>query len=353
MANADRFYIGANDEHGINPPTVGKRTPIMPYINRSFYENEFNRPAKYYFLLACLRSQFNVFDVKPELSDISISQRVTRVNRQGLSLIVTFAYNAAANDSTFSSANGFQIFYSRENQFTNSSRLLAYDISTGLSESIPLRNLGVATLSNIGILRSVNCPSALAECGFMTNFNEAKLMVDPDFEASCGDGACIGVCENLDVAYVPQIYYTALPTLRRGYRGNSVKILQCYLNLYGEELAVDGSFGAGTQAAVEEFQRDNSLTVDGIVGRATWQTLTRQAALPTLRRGSRGVYVRYMQQKLLSKLYPVGNIDGVFGANTQSAVEQFQQENELVVDGIVGRATWSRLTPIGGGRPLP
>ena len=29
MANED-FLIGANDEHGVNPPTAGKRTPEMP-----------------------------------------------------------------------------------------------------------------------------------------------------------------------------------------------------------------------------------------------------------------------------------------------------------------------------------
>ncbi len=352
MANADRFYIGANDEHGLYPPTVGKRTPVLPYINRSFYENEFNRPAKYCFLIACIRSGFNVFDVKPELSDLSVSARVSRINRQGLTLLTTFAYNAAADETVFSAQNGFEVFYSRENRFSSMSRLLSYDISAGLNDEIPLRNLGVGTLTEIGVLRSVNCPSSLAECGFMTNFDEAKLMVDPDFQASCGDGACIGVCENLDVSYVPEVYYTALPTLRRGYRGNSVKLLQCYLNLYGEELDVDGAFGANTQRAVEEFQRENSLTVDGVVGRMTWSRLTRQAPLPILRRGNSGVYVRYLQQKLLSKLYPVGNIDGIFGANTQTAVEEFQRENNLEVDGIVGRATWGRLTPIGGGRNL-
>ncbi len=350
MANADRFIIGANDEHGQDPPTVGKRTPVLPYINRSFYENEFNRPAKYYFLLACLRSGFNVFDVKSELNDLSISTRVTRINRQGLTLLVTFAYNAAADENTFSSANGFKVYYSRENRYSSMSRLLSYDIASGLNEEIPLRDLGVGTLTEIGVLRSVNCPSSLAECGFMTNFNEAKLMVDPDFQASCGDGACIGVCENLDVSYVPDVYYTALPTLRIGYRGNSVKILQCYLNLYGEELGVDGIFGNDTLSAVEQFQRENNLASDGIVGRMTWQTLTRQAPLPILRRGNTGVFVRYLQAKLLSKLYPVGNIDGIFGANTQSAVEQFQRENNLAPDGIVGRLTWARLTPIGGGR---
>ena len=75
MANPERFYIGGNDEHGLNPPTLGKRTPTMPYVGRSFYENEFNRPAKYYFLLACLRTGFNVFDVKPEIGDVTINDR--------------------------------------------------------------------------------------------------------------------------------------------------------------------------------------------------------------------------------------------------------------------------------------
>ena len=86
MANASDYYIGANDEHGLNPPTAGKRTPVMPYVNRSFYENEFNRKAKYYFILACLRCGFRVYDVKPEIGDVSISTRVARVNSRGLTL---------------------------------------------------------------------------------------------------------------------------------------------------------------------------------------------------------------------------------------------------------------------------
>lgn len=66
MARASDFYIGANDEHGMNPPTVGKRTPVMPHLNRVFYENEFNAGAKHFFILACLRCGFRVYDVKPE-----------------------------------------------------------------------------------------------------------------------------------------------------------------------------------------------------------------------------------------------------------------------------------------------
>ena len=93
MAN-EIYYIGANDEHGVNPPTPGKRTPIMPGLNRSIYENEFNRAAKNAFIEALFRNGFSVYDVKPELYDVSINERVRRINRQNLTLVVTFAYNA-------------------------------------------------------------------------------------------------------------------------------------------------------------------------------------------------------------------------------------------------------------------
>lgn len=353
MAYAENFYIGANDEHGQNPATAGKRTPIMPYIGRSFYENEFNRPTKYRFLIACLRTGFNVYDIKPEINDISITQRVIRVNRQNLTYVVTYAYNAIGNELAFNATNGYLVFYSNENRFAPTSRLLAYDVSNGLAEEITTKNLGIGTLSRIGMLSAVNCPAVVAECGFMTNFEEAKLMMDPDFQTACGNGGCIGVCHNLEVNYIENISSTQLPTLRYGNRGNIVKFLQCYLNLYGNTLEVDGIFGSGTQNAVRKFQQDNSLAVDRIVGKNTWRTLLMQDSLPLLRRGSRGVYVRYLQQKLVAKLYPAGAADGIFGANTETAVKQFQQENGLAVDGIVGPLTWAKLTPIGGGRSKP
>ena len=54
MANED-FVVGANDEHGVNPPTQGKRTPYIAQLGRQIYENEFNRAAKNAFIEACMR----------------------------------------------------------------------------------------------------------------------------------------------------------------------------------------------------------------------------------------------------------------------------------------------------------
>ena len=352
MANANVFLIAANDEHGQNPPTVGKRTPTMPYINQSFYENEFNRPAKYHFLIACLRTGFNAIDIKPELQDVGISTRVARNNRQRPTCVVTFAYNAIGNGATFNNTNGQQVFYGLDGRFATASRLLAYDVTTGLMQTTNQKNLGIGRLADVGMLSSVNCPAVLAECGFMTNFEEAKLMIDPDFQKQCGAGACLGVCNEFGVDYVPEISYTQLPTLRLGNRGNSVKFLQCYLNLYGNTLAIDGVFGKNTQTAVQKFQQQNNLLVDGIVGRNSWWTLLMQRPYPLLRRGSTGVYVRYAQQKLVSKLYLADDVDGIFGPNTQQATKEFQQQNNLAPDGIIGPLTWAKLSTIGGGRGL-
>ena len=80
MANSD-YLIAGNDEHGLEPlPTVGKRTPYISFVGRSFYENEFNKEAKRYFLEACARQGFRTLDVKPGNQDLSLTARAQVVN---------------------------------------------------------------------------------------------------------------------------------------------------------------------------------------------------------------------------------------------------------------------------------
>lgn len=63
----------------------------------------------------------------------------------------------------------------------------------------------------------------------------------------------------------------------------------------------------------------------------------------TLKFGSFGADVTYLQQRLTAKGYGVGAIDGKFGRKTLEAVKAFQAEHNLVVDGIVGAKTWAAL----------
>ncbi|MBO5223886.1 MAG: peptidoglycan-binding protein [Clostridia bacterium] len=342
MARSSDYIIAANDEHGIDPPTVGKRTPTLPYINRSFYENEFNRQAKYYFLATVARCGFRTFDAHPELKDVSIGTRVRRVNSINANALITYGYNAYGGGLTFNSANGYLVFYSALGRYPSRSKLLSVDLSDGLKTTLPNRNLGYSTLSDIGVLESVNCPSSLVEAGFMTNFNEAKLMLNPSFVSAVAEGCAMGVCEFFETTYVPKT--VTMPTIRRGNSSSAVKCLQYLLIVFGYNVDADGVFGPQTQNAVMQFQRDVGISADGIVGAVTWSYLMQNInRYPVLRRGSRGGYVNLLQRYLLSYLYPVGSIDGIFGVRTERAVRDFQSENGIASDGIVGAVTWRTL----------
>lgn len=69
---------------------------------------------------------------------------------------------------------------------------------------------------------------------------------------------------------------SGLPLLERGSEGDSVKALQILLIGYGYSCGsygVDGEFGSATENAVEAFQEDMELEVDGKVGSKTWAKL--------------------------------------------------------------------------------
>lgn len=50
-----------------------------------------------------------------------------------------------------------------------------------------------------------------------------------------------------------------------------------------------------------------------------------------------------VQAALQSAGYYSGNIDGKIGGKTIEAIKQFQRDNNLKVDGIVGAGTWAQL----------
>ena len=65
--------------------------------------------------------------------------------------------------------------------------------------------------------------------------------------------------------------------------------------------------------------------------------------IPTLRRGSRGDMVEELQALLNAKCGYDLEIDGIYGAKTETAVTAFQLANGLTADGICGPKTWKAL----------
>lgn len=172
---------------------------------------------------------------------------------------------------------------------------------------------------------------------------------------------------------------TDLISKGKEYVGDRCKELQEKLIKLGYNCGgygADGSFGQGTYKSLIQFQRDNGLVVDGLAGTNTFaklneliagktvstgddwvrrlqQECNRQgfsnqkvdgiagpatlAGCPVLRKGAAGAITKLLQEKLDI------SVDGIFGANTQAAVINYQKSKGLSADGVVGQNTWRKL----------
>ena len=66
-------------------------------------------------------------------------------------------------------------------------------------------------------------------------------------------------------------------------------------------------------------------------------------ASPTLQEGSHGHDVLLLQKKLHAVGYTISSVDGIYGAETERAVAEFQRDNKIRITGIVNNATWRAL----------
>lgn len=221
--------------------------------------------------------------------------------------------------------------------------------------------------------KSVSCPG-LKQWGTVTLANQGRnaLQILKYYY-----GNDIEIIRTNNIQSIPSSYPGS--PIRQGDRGPNVFTLQRQLNRITKDypffglLNVDGIFGPAMTETVKKFQKQFSLTADGVVGRATWYKIsyiyvsvkdlaeltsegeTSTGTLSggtwngtTLRPGSTGSAVEQLQYWLnvLSQYYstiPSVTVDGVFGSGTTAAVRAFQQRFGLTVDGIVGQTTWNAI----------
>ncbi len=118
--------------------------------------------------------------------------------------------------------------------------------------------------------------------------------------------------------------------LKGGDKGIQVKYLQQALKIMCcNPGSIDSNYGPGTQAAVEKFQQEWGLGVDGIVGDKTWNCLVDE--------------IKPIQQALKDKGFYKEAITGIAKETTYGAVISFQESRGLTADGMVGNSTRARL----------
>ncbi|MEL7332565.1 MAG: peptidoglycan-binding protein [Cyanobacteria bacterium J06560_2] len=123
--------------------------------------------------------------------------------------------------------------------------------------------------------------------------------------------------------------------------GQDVQQLQTVLVERGYEIDVDGIFGPITQWAIEKFQAEVGLPIDGIADVATQRILFARAlfmSTPYLI----GSDVREVQS-LLARIGYAVNVNGIFNLRTLQAVVAFQKYLGLPEDGILKGKALARL----------
>ena len=221
--------------------------------------------------------------------------------------------------------------------------------------------------------KSVTCPG-LKQWGTVTLANQGRSALSI---LKYYYGQNIEIVRTNNIQSIPQSYPGS--PLQQGDRGSAVFTLQRQLNRIAKDypflgkLTVDGIFGARMADTVKRFQKQFSLTADGVVGRQTWYKIsyiyvsvkdlaeltsegeTSSGTLSdgswggsTLRQGSTGSAVEQLQFWLntlaqYDAAIPSTAVDGVFGSRTAAAVRAFQRREGLTADGVVGRTTWTTL----------
>ena len=188
----------------------------------------------------------------------------------------------------------------------------------------------------------------------------------------------INIFFSAPVADVP-MSYPGRP-LRLGNVGEEVRVIKRQLNRIAENYPaipkipeLNGYFNRETEDAVRAFQSIFNLTVDGVVGKATWykiksiyngikrlNDLYSEGLTPeeverfypeVLREGDTGRYVQEMQLILaviafFDNQIPAPPVNGVFDEQTRESLMAFQRRYGLTPDGILGPLTKNQLVEV-------
>lgn len=146
-------------------------------------------------------------------------------------------------------------------------------------------------------------------------------------------------------------------TLKKGMTDPDVKQLQNVLKDKGyfHYKESTGYFGSITKKAVSDFQRKNGLKTNGVASKKTIRSLNGKKKVKVtsnrlLRTGSRGQAVTNLQSELKELGFYKGNLDGIFGSLSDTAVKGFQHAHSLKADGIAGPKTLGALNGKSSGK---
>lgn len=262
-------------------------------------------------------------------SDV-LNKIVAKCNAHDVDLDVSIHLNAGS-----ASANGTEVLLYSASDF----KVKTANAILGNFEKLGYKSRGIKYRTDLYFLKKSNAPAMLIECFFCTNADDVAR-----YEPSDIAGAIVVGIVGANTQVVEKTPVTSENTVKTETVISApkvsefTKVIQNTLNVLGYgHLKVDGIDGPLTQSAVKAFQKDMKLVQDGIVGVKTRAAIDQIMARLTLKVGSKGYAVRYVQKRVGA------TVDGIFGSGTKAKVIAYQKAHNLTADGIVGAKTWASL----------
>ena len=204
------IYVVLRDAgHGLETP--GKRTPYISSLGRSIKENEFNEPVSEFFGDELKRHGIIVHDISPTTADIPLTARTNEANRllnfyinkYGASnvkiVLVSFHFNAFDGSFSGSNPSGISVHIQPGSKYA---RELANSVGKYLRQGTKQVWRGVIE-QDLHITREFEGVAILTENGFMDHPEEAKLMLDKDYQKEVARETAQGVLEYFKLPYLP------------------------------------------------------------------------------------------------------------------------------------------------------
>lgn len=116
-----------------------------------------------------------------------MQRRVSIINSSSASIAVSIHQNSFSQESS----RGAQVFY---HQKSSKGKVLAEIIQELLKETLQDGNHRLAKGNgSYYMLRNTQCPLVIVECGFLSNWREAKLLKDDEYQQKVARGIYLGI----------------------------------------------------------------------------------------------------------------------------------------------------------------
>ncbi|MCG7336228.1 N-acetylmuramoyl-L-alanine amidase [Sporosarcina sp. ACRSM] len=160
---------------GHGPETAGKRSP-----DGALREFNFNRAVAELVKKELAAEGIVVSYAHDDQKDVPLSERTQKANKLNVDAFVSIHANAYG--SGWNSANGIETYIYPT--ASKGSQLLAELAQRSLITACNRVDRGVKK-GNFAVLRDTKMPAILIECGFMTNREEAVLLLQQTYRKQC------------------------------------------------------------------------------------------------------------------------------------------------------------------------